>query len=260
MVARENESGGAGKTVVAPAISDTRLASLLPPEPSRLGQKIGPYQIVQELGRGGMGTVYLAERADEQFNQREGELSHGVSALDRHAGDLSEYAALMESNKLEVECQATFILSVAAADPDDVRAQAKALAALVPKGPDGKPVGPPSTGTCPTREGPRGPVAPVLDPAVWEESVSHLPGPRAAAPAHQLPHSRPATRPSAPGQGRLPLDQPGEPDHGGRDRNRVDAFCDRCATRLPVGAGRVERIGEREIVRCDPACPPDSGR
>ena len=68
------------------------------------------------------------ETLNEQFNQREGELSHGVSALDRHAGDLSEYAALMESNKLEVECQATFILSVAAADPDDVRAQAKALA------------------------------------------------------------------------------------------------------------------------------------
>ena len=68
------------------------------------------------------------ETLNEQVNQREGELSHGLSALDRHAADLSEYAALMESNKLEVECQATFILSVADADPDTVRAQAKALA------------------------------------------------------------------------------------------------------------------------------------
>lgn len=67
------------------------------------------------------------ETLNEQFNQREGELSHGLSALDRHAEDLSEYAALMEGNKLEVECQATIIVSVAAADPDDVRAQAKAL-------------------------------------------------------------------------------------------------------------------------------------
>ena len=39
-------------------------------EPPRGGQRVGAYIIVRELGRGGMGTVFLAERADGQFEKQ----------------------------------------------------------------------------------------------------------------------------------------------------------------------------------------------
>jgi serine/threonine-protein kinase len=38
--------------------------------PSQEGRRIGPYQVIRELGRGGMGEVLLAERADGQFEQQ----------------------------------------------------------------------------------------------------------------------------------------------------------------------------------------------
>jgi eukaryotic-like serine/threonine-protein kinase len=44
-------------------------AETFEPEPL-LGERLGPYQIVGELGDGGMSTVFLGERADGQYRQQ----------------------------------------------------------------------------------------------------------------------------------------------------------------------------------------------
>src|SRR5580704_4598334 len=35
-----------------------------------VGQEIGPYRVIREIGRGGMGRVFLAERADQEFHRQ----------------------------------------------------------------------------------------------------------------------------------------------------------------------------------------------
>ena len=39
-------------------------------ERDRPGDRVGPYRIIKEIGRGGMGRVFLADRADGQFDQQ----------------------------------------------------------------------------------------------------------------------------------------------------------------------------------------------
>lgn len=67
-------------------------------------------------------------KLNDQYGQREGEMSHGHNALDRAAKDLAEYAGVLESDKLEVEVQATVVFCVAGPDPDSVQEQTEGLA------------------------------------------------------------------------------------------------------------------------------------
>jgi len=58
-----------------PGPFDDLADELVPPlaislqESSLVGEQVGPYRIVREIGRGGMGAVYLAERDDGSFEQ-----------------------------------------------------------------------------------------------------------------------------------------------------------------------------------------------
>jgi len=59
----------AGTFIDQPALSNAAaLASLT--VSSAAGSRIGAYQIIRELGHGGMGVVYLAARADLAFDQQ----------------------------------------------------------------------------------------------------------------------------------------------------------------------------------------------
>src|SRR6267142_482690 len=64
----------AGSFLASPAIIDAGVISPVAETESgghsdRIGQRIGPYEILREIGHGVMGTVFLAVRADDQYSQ-----------------------------------------------------------------------------------------------------------------------------------------------------------------------------------------------
>ncbi|HVF87724.1 MAG TPA: serine/threonine-protein kinase, partial [Pyrinomonadaceae bacterium] len=61
----------AGSFIEAPAFAGANYTTK-PDEPigAMIGRRVGSYKIVREIGRGGMGAVYLAARDDEMFQKR----------------------------------------------------------------------------------------------------------------------------------------------------------------------------------------------
>ena len=122
-----------------------------------------------------------------------------------------------------------------------------------------KPLPPPSDGTCPVADAPRGQVAPVIDEAVIAEQLASLPRPKPAPARMSLAEAAAAARAAKPtkatAQGTLDFAavkaaEVQEPT----DRNRVAGYCARCEKWNEVGAGKNLLYGGRTVIHCHPAC------
>jgi serine/threonine protein kinase/tetratricopeptide (TPR) repeat protein len=103
------------------------------------GQRFGPYRVIREIGRGGMGAVYLAERADGQFQQRVALklIKHGMDidlVLQRFRAERQILATLQHPNIARLLDGGTsddgrpyFVMEHIEGEPIDRFAEARAL-------------------------------------------------------------------------------------------------------------------------------------
>ena len=69
-------------------------------EESAATERAGPYRLVRELSRGGMGTVYLAERDDDKYQKQVAGSSSGPACSYPEIRESAESVALLFYGRL----------------------------------------------------------------------------------------------------------------------------------------------------------------